>query len=238
MKKKLFAVLISMSLVICSLTACGGEEETKAAEPVVEQIEETATEAADACSDETFADLQTMYSSISEMYEMIGNYYLENDNIEKNEDVEETLNLAKEYIDQVGEINQEDITEADAMELASSMVDVLDGLKMTAEGLDLLAEAGAAANAGCSDETFAALQEAYVAIVELNGAVSDYYLNTDSVAQDSDIEGVLNQAAEYIDIAGQIKQEDITEADAEELAGSMSDIVDALTIVAEAMGVN
>jgi len=240
--KKILALLLCSTMVICSLTACGSSDEAEAVAPVVEKIEETATEtastdAAGACSDATFADLQTIYSNLSEAYNLLADFYLNNDDVEKNDDIEETLNLAKGYIDEVGTINQEDITEEDALTLADSMMQVFEGLNSTAQALDLLAEAGAAANAGCSDETFASLQQAYAAITELTAAVTDYYLNTDSVEKNDDIESVLNDANKYIEIAGNVNQNEITEADAVQLAESMADIVEALTITAAAMGI-
>lgn len=246
MKKKIVAVLLCSVMAMSALTACGGSD---AAAPAAEEtteaaVEETAeaeeAEESEGCSDETFEALQEAYANLSEEVELVQNYYLENPDIPQDDDVEEALTAAQEYMDEVGEINQTDITEEDAVELADSMVEVADSLVTLAESLDIMAGADVEADAedageGCSDETFAALQDAYASLDELNTTVVNYYTDNADVPQDDDVEAVLTQAQDYLDQVGAINQEDITEEDAETLAQSMLDVADGLSMIAEAI---
>lgn len=239
MKKRVLAVLLCGVFAMSTLTACGSEEAAPAAEETTEEVdvEEEAEEeeVTEGCSDDTFSALQDTFAALKEVYDLVENYYLENEDIPQDDDVEEALGMAKDYLDEVGEIEQTEITDADAVELAKSMQQVADGLEQIAQGLDLMAEAGAAQGEMCSDESFAALQDCYASLVELNNVVTDYYLNNDAVAQDDDIEETLNLAQQYIDQVGEIEQSSITEEDALTLVNSMNDVVDGLSMIADAM---
>lgn len=91
------------------------------------------------------------------------------------------------------------------------------------------------ANAACSDESFAAIQDAYASLVQAKDAVTEYYVNNDAVAQDDNVETVLNKAQEYIDYVGEIEQTSLTENDALELVNSMLEVAQALSTTAEAI---
>lgn len=86
----------------------------------------------------------------------------------------------------------------------------------------------------CSDETFSTLQDNYAAMTEAYNAVKELYEN-DEIAADADIEDVMNQAADVINQMGEITQDTITEEDAVTLNSAMSDILDALSAVADGM---
>ena len=85
-----------------------------------------------------------------------------------------------------------------------------------------------------SDETFAALQENYVTLVDSYEAVAEFY-NQDEVEADANIESTMANAADVISQMGEITQESITEEDAESLNSAMMDILDALQMIVDAM---
>jgi len=240
MKKKILALLMCSVLSFAMITGCGSSDDTETAtETATEVVEEVAAEVTDgACSDETFADLQDAFAILTEAYNNVNNYYLENDDIPQDDDVEAALASAKEYLDEVGEVNQTDISEADAETIGQSMVDVANGLSQMAEALGIMAEAGAATGDAVSDATFADLQDAFAYLTEEYNAVADYYLNNDAIAQDDDVEAALNSAKEYLDAMGEVTSDSITEADAETLGNSMVEVADALAQLAQAMGLN
>ncbi len=241
MKKKVIAILLCATMVMPTLVACGGKDSSS--EAVVEEAtEETSEEASEGCSDENFAALQEAYASLSEEVELVENYYMDNADIPQDDDVEETLAAAHEYMDQVGEIEQSEITDADAEELAQSMVDVANSLVTVAKALDIMAGNGTAEEAtedasaeGCSDENFAAIQDAYAELSSLQETVVNYYMENPDVEQDDEVEDVLNKAQEYLDEVGEIKQNEISDADAETIAQSMVDVANGLSMIAEAI---
>lgn len=242
MKKKLLAVLLCTAMSFTLLTGCGkaaetapaATEETKeeAKEEETEEAEEETTDA-DACDDDVFAALQETYGYLLEEYNMVTDYYNTNDNIPQDDDVEEALNSAKDYLDEVAEIEQTEINNADAVALAQSMQQVGDSLADLAESLDIVAANNAAANEMCSDESFAALQESFSYLADEYNAVNDYYLKNDSIPQSDDVEEALASAKDYLDYIGDVQQEELTEADAEDVAQSMVEVAEALQKIAE-----
>jgi len=135
MKKRLLALVLCCVMGLATFTGCGEEEVEEAAV----QVEETATEVAAAademCSDESFAALQEAYAALAQAYDAVGTYYVENEAIEQSDDIEEALNSAKEYLDLVGEIQQNEMTEADAEVVAESMLQVAEGLEEFANAI-------------------------------------------------------------------------------------------------------
>lgn len=249
MKKRVLALLMCAMMSVTLLTGCGDAEEADVAVEETDEAEEAdeveEDEADDAdsegCSDESFAAIQEAYAALVEEYNAVTDYYVSNDDIEKDEEVEGALATAKDYLEQVGEIEQSSITEEDAETLADSMLDVAEGLKLIAEGLGIEVE-GAESDAsedasgeGCSDETFEGLQEAYSYLVEGYNTVTDYYLSNDDIAKDEDVEEALASAKEYLEQVGEIDQADITEDDALTLIESMEQVADGLDLIAQGL---
>jgi len=234
MKKKIMAVLICSMLSVSLLAGCGKDEEEAAeATEVVTEVEETTEEeVADMCSDEDFKTLQDAYAALADEYNAIADYYVNNDDIAKDEDMESLLGQAKDYMDMVGEIQQNELAAADASELAQSMITVEEGLVKAAEALDIMAENGAAAAAECSEESFAALQETYGYLVEEYNTIVEEYQNNDAVPQNSDLEGYLDEAKALIEEIGSVEQNTISEADAVSLAESMTTLANSMAEVA------
>lgn len=240
MKKKLLAVLLTGAMVMSMLTACGGgSEETStdaATEDVVEDsTDDVAEDSADGemCSDETFSALQDNYASMVEAYNAVKDLY-ESDEIEADASIEDVMNQAADVINEMGEISQDTITEADADTLNSAMLDILDALSLLVDGMTETDGASDAAAEGCSDETFATLQDNYAALTEVYNTVSEAYLS-DEVEQNDDIETALNETQDVMTQMGEITQDTITEEDAEVLNDAMLSLLDVLDAVVDAM---
>lgn len=218
MKKKFLAMIMAGVMAAALLTACGGGSEETAAEDtaVEETAEDTADteDAGDMVSDETFEILQDNYATMVEAYNAVAELY-SSDEIAADADIEDTMNKAADVINQMGEITQDSMTEADAEDLNSAMVDILDALSMLVDGMqeaDGAADAEAADGA-VSDETFAILQDNFKTLSDAYDIVADYYMS-DEVEADADIEDILNQTADVINEMGEISQDTITEEDA------------------------
>lgn len=86
----------------------------------------------------------------------------------------------------------------------------------------------------CSDETFEALQDNYATMVDCYNQVKDLY-ESDEIAADTDIENLMNEAADIINEMGEISQDSITESDADDLNEAMLNILDGLSTAVDAM---
>jgi len=135
MKKKLLAVLLCCVMGLATFTGCGEEEVEQPAQAEQATEEVVAVAADEMCSDESFAALQEAYAALVQAYDAVGTYYVENDGIEQSDEIEEALNSAKEYLDLVGEIQQNEMTEADAETIAESMLQVAEALEEFANAI-------------------------------------------------------------------------------------------------------
>lgn len=236
MKKKLLAVLLTGAMVMSMLTACGGGSEETTTDVATEDVaEDSADTSADGemCSDETFSALQDNYASMVEAYNAVKDLY-ESDEIEADASIEDIMNQAADVINQMGEISQDTITEADADTLNSAMLDILNALSLLVDGMTETDGASDAAAEGCSDETFAALQDNFATLSEVYTTVSDAYMS-DEVEQNDDIEAALNETQDIMTQMGEISQDTITEEDAEVLNDAMLSLLDVLDAVVDAM---
>ena len=240
MKKKLLAVLLTGAMVMSMLTACGGGSEETTTDVATEDVAEDSADAStddsadgEMCSDETFSALQDNYASMVEAYNAVKDLY-ESDEIEADAAIEDVMNQAADVINQMGEISQDSITEADADTLNSTMLDILDGLSLTVDGMTEAGGASDAASEACSDETFAALQENFATLSEVYTTVSDAYMS-DEVEQNDDIEAALTETQDIMTQMGEISQDTITEEDAEVLNDAMLSLLDVLDAVVDAM---
>ena len=237
MKKKLLAVLLTGAMVMSMLTACGGGSEEASTDTSAEEVveEDTAEDsAADGmCSDETFSALQDNYASMVEAYNAVKDLY-ESDEIEADASIEEVMNQAADVINEMGEISQDTITEEDAETLNSAMLDILDALSLLVDGMTETDASADAASEGCSDESFATLQDNFAALSEAYDAVSDAYMS-DEVEQNDDIEAALNETQDIMTQMGEITQDTITEEDAEVLNDSILALLEVLDSVVDAM---
>lgn len=240
MKKKLLAVLLTGVMVMSMLTACGGGSEETTTDVATEDVAEDSADAStddsadgEMCSDETFSALQDNYASMVEAYNAVKDLY-ESDEIEADASIEDVMNQAADVINEMGEISQDTITEADAETLNSAMLDILDALSLVVDGMSETGDATEAAAEGCSDETFAALQDNYATLSEVYTTVYDAYMS-DEVEQNDDIETALSETENIMTQMGEISQDTITEEDAEVLNDAMLSLLDVLDAVVDAM---
>ncbi|MDO4961711.1 MAG: hypothetical protein Q4E57_07665, partial [Eubacteriales bacterium] len=102
--------------------------------------EAPATEAAadEAVSDETWKDIQDVYAALVEARNATVEAY-NDDAVQADADIENALTTADDLIKQVGDINREDVSEADAVDLLEAMVSINDIFKAS---LDAMQPAG------------------------------------------------------------------------------------------------
>ena len=219
MKKKILAVVLAGVMAMSMLTACGGSAETAETTETadVETTEDAASD--EACSDETFATLQDNYES---------------DEIAGDAEIEDLMNQAADVINEMGEISQDTITEADAETLNGAMMDILDGLSGIVDAMEVNGDGESTADEACSDETFAALQDNYATLTDVYNTVYDAYMS-DEIEQNDEIENALAQTADIMNEMGEISQDAITELDAETLNDTMLTLLDVLDAVVDAM---
>lgn len=101
---------------------------------LVDGMELTDEAAAEIVSDETFATLQENYAAMTEAYNAVVEAY-GSDSVEANADIENALNEAAGIIEEMGTIQQVDITEADAEELNGAMMDILEVLSAVVDAM-------------------------------------------------------------------------------------------------------
>lgn len=97
------------------------------ADGLASEAEASGDAAGEMVSDETFSTLQENYAALTEAYDAVADLY-NDDSIEADADIENALNEAYTLIEQMGTIEQSTITEADAEELNSAMMDILEVL--------------------------------------------------------------------------------------------------------------
>ena len=224
------ALLISAMVFANLLAGCGSS-----GEPVAEGTQEVVIEKdiETEASDDDFSTLQDAYATIVEEYNLIVDFYATNDDVPQDDALESLLTQAKEYMDMVGGINQDEITASDIEELAGSMIMLSQGLTQAAESLGIMAENGKTSSEGCSEELFAALQEAYGYLVEEYDMIAGEYKNNDSIPQDDEIENCLLEAKELIDRMGEVDRASISDDDAIILVETMKIVATSLNEVAE-----
>ena len=199
------------------------------------QFSNSAEDAAsdEACSDETFATLQDNYAVMVDAYNQVKDLY-ESDEIAGDAEIEDLMNQAADVINEMGEISQDTITEADAETLNGAMMDILDGLSGIVDAMEVNGDGESTADEACSDETFAALQDNYATLTDVYNTVYDAYMS-DEIEQNDEIENALAQTADIINEMGEISQDTITELDAETLNDTMLTLLDVLDAVVDAM---
>lgn len=231
MKKKVLAVLLTGVMAMSMLTACGGSDETTTG-AATEDVAAVSTDG-EMCSDETFSILQSNYATMTDAYNAVKDLY-ENDGIAADEAIEDAMNQAADVINQMGEISQDSITEEDAVTLNSAMVDILDALSSVVDGMTTTEGGEEAASEGCSDETFAILQENYSTLSGVYDTVAAAYMS-DEIEQNDDIETALAETEDIMSQMGEISQDSITEEDAVVLNDSMASLLEVLGAVVDAM---
>ena len=133
MKKKLMALVMAGVMSVAVLAGCGNNAEAPAA----------GTEAAS--GELTFADLQSNYALLQDAYQQVEDLYM-NDGIAQSDDIEALLAEAKDVIDQMGEITEDQLpSQADMKSINDSMVSLVDSLGKIVDGMEVVDNSGAEA---------------------------------------------------------------------------------------------
>lgn len=85
--------------------------------------------AIEAVSDETFAALQENYAAMTEAYNAVAEAY-NSDEIAADADIEAAMNEAAAIIEEMGELEQQTLTESDAENLNEAMLNILEALEI------------------------------------------------------------------------------------------------------------
>lgn len=85
-------------------------------------------------SDETWATLQENYSAMTDAYNAVVELY-NSDDVAADADVEDALKEAEAIITEMGDIDQTQVTEADAETLNGAMENILDGLNTVVDNM-------------------------------------------------------------------------------------------------------
>ena len=126
MKKKFMALVVAGVMSAAMLAGCGGNAEAPAA----------GTEAAS--GELTFADLQSNYALLQDAYQQVEDLYM-NDGIAQSDDIEALLAEAKDVIDQMGEITEDQLpSQADMKSINDSMVSLVDSLGKIVDGMEVV----------------------------------------------------------------------------------------------------
>lgn len=234
MKKKIVAMMMVLALGASTLVACGGSDDT-ATETKTEAEAPAADEAADDAaadgmvSDETFANLQDTFAILVDEYNQVKEMY-EADEVAADANIEDVLNDCADLINEMGEITQEELTEADADVLIDSMVKIEDTLNLVINGMTVVESDGLA-----TDAEIAELQDNFAALKESYDIVSNLYYETEEIPADAEIEAHLENASELIAEIGDIETANLTSQDCSDINDAMVSILEYLEAIVDAM---
>jgi len=229
MKKKLLAILMVTVLSVSMLTACGSKDDSSSESSKSAASEESTDESSDAVSDEYFAKLQEAYAALTDEYNQVVDIY-NSDEIAANADIEDTLAQAKDVMEQMGEIDQSNLSQADAETLMDVMVDLEEALNLLIQGMEVAEDPNATASA----EEIQTLQDNYALLVQAYDLVVDAY-NDDSVAQSDDIEAALAEVMSVTEQMGELETDSLTSQDCSDLNGAIVDLANTLQIILDNM---
>lgn len=102
---------------------------------------------------------------------------------------------------------------------------------------DFVPEGTASGSTAISDADWDALQNNYAALVNAYNEVAKLY-NSEQIKANKDIEALMTQAKSLIEEMGEIKREDLTASQGQELNEAMKNIAEALLKIIESMEVN
>ena len=126
MKKKILIMAMIAAMSVTALAGCGSDADTSS---------DTTTSNVTTTSDDTFAQLQDIYSNLVELHTTVADA-VNDGTIEADAETVDLLNQAADVIKEIGEIEQTDFTDEDeALQLVDSMSKIADGLAAVA-GVD------------------------------------------------------------------------------------------------------
>lgn len=145
MRKRIIIIFILFDIVVIAvslLLLCFRDKNEETLESSlsipVEGLEEVYNATADELSEESFVSLNQEYEQLDKEYNLVLDYYSNEEGMERNIDIEYALDEAHEYLKIVKELNEKDITEADAKLIIESMEQAKESLDFVAESMGLV----------------------------------------------------------------------------------------------------
>ena len=134
MKKKILIMAMIAAMSVTALAGCGSDSDTSSDTNVTTTSDDT-TSSDTVIDDETFAQLQEIYSNLVELHTTVADA-VNDGTIEADAETVDLLNQAADVIKEIGDIEQADFTDEDeALQLVDSMSKMADGLAAVA-GVD------------------------------------------------------------------------------------------------------
>ena len=132
MKKKILIMAMIAAMSVTALAGCGSDADTTSN---VTTTSDDTTSSDTVIDDETFAQLQDIYSNLVKLHTTVADA-VNDGTIEADAETVDLLNQAADVIKEIGEIEQTDFTDEDeALQLVDSMSKIADGLAAVA-GVD------------------------------------------------------------------------------------------------------
>ena len=138
MKKKILIMAMIAAMSVTALAGCGSDADTSSdttTSNVTTTSNDTTSSSDTVIDDETFAQLQDIYSNLVELHTTVADA-VNDGTIEADAETVDLLNQAADVIEEMGDIEQADFTDEDeAIQLVDSMSKMADGLAAVA-GVD------------------------------------------------------------------------------------------------------
>lgn len=138
MKKKILIMAMIAAMSVTALAGCGSDADTSSdttTSNVTTTSNDTTSSSDTVIDDETFAQLQEIYSNLVELHTTVADA-VNDGTIEADAETVDLLNQAADVIEEMGDIEQADFTDEDeALQLVDSMSKMADGLAAVA-GVD------------------------------------------------------------------------------------------------------
>ena len=138
MKKKILIMAMIAAMSVTALAGCGSDADTSSdttTSNVTTTSNDTTSSSDTVIDDETFAQLQDIYSNLVELHTTVADA-VNDGTIEADAETVDLLNQAADVIEEMGDIEQSDFTDEDeAIQLVDSMSKMADGLAAVA-GVD------------------------------------------------------------------------------------------------------
>lgn len=87
-------------------------------------------------SDETFADLQEMHSEVVGLYNQVSDLYYDTAAVPQDDDIENSLDDAREALNAIAEVTRDDINEEEAATLMVQLTEIAQGLNTITQAIN------------------------------------------------------------------------------------------------------
>jgi hypothetical protein len=135
MKKKILSIAIIAAMSVTALAGCGSDTVTTDTNTTSQTSTVVDTADDSVVSDETFAQLQDLYSQLVNVYTIIADAQ-NGGTIELSSEAVDATNEAADIINEIGEIQQSDLSEDDAVDVIDAILAVNDILQAVADTIE------------------------------------------------------------------------------------------------------